>query len=60
MLYGWLRVFCGAQNILFVDMGGDYMGVHFMQNSLYLFALCPFLYLHYISQQRRLKWCKEY
>lgn len=45
MLYEWLRVFWGAQNILFVDMGGDYMGVHFMQNSLYLFALCSFLYL---------------
>lgn len=33
-LYEQLKVFWGAQNILFVDMNGDYMAVHFMQNSL--------------------------
>lgn len=34
MLYEQLGVFWDAQNIIFVDMSGDYMGVHFMQNAL--------------------------
>lgn len=47
MLHEQLGVFWGAQNILFVDMSGDYMGVHFTQNSfkLYIHVWCPFLYL---------------
>lgn len=39
----------GAQNILSVDMSGDYMGVHFMQNALsYIFMFYAFFYIHII------------
>lgn len=50
MLYEQLKAFWGAQNILFVDMNGDYMGVLFMQNFLgCIFMLYVLCYI-YISQ----------